>query len=429
MPPVNAPATAPVTAPLTALAVTLGVQMIASVGQTSPSVLAPVMAGEIGVGAQHVGWLVSLAYLAAMLSGLSGGWLNSRFGSVRASQGALLASAGGMALMAAGHPLPLLLGAVLLGIGYGITNPTAADILSRHAPAHRRGLFFSIKQTGVPIGVALTGLLMPALLVPMNWSQAVLTVSVAMAVIAIAIGPTARVLEVRRSAAPTGQGTAPGTERPQPSRPRILTALRTRLVDPLREVMAFAPTRRLAITSCVYAFTQISFLTFLVSLLKLEHHYTLALAASLLAVSQAASVVARIGWGHVADRWVDPTRLLGALGVAMAVSVALIGLAPVGTPMPVMLGLTVLCAVTAVSWNGVFFADLVRHVPPERVAQATGATQFLTFMGGMGGSAAFAALVSLTGSYATVYAVIALLPGMTGLVLLVSARKPESLSG
>jgi hypothetical protein len=41
--------------------VTLSVQMIATVAMTSPSVLAPVIAGEIGVGAQHVGWLVSLA--------------------------------------------------------------------------------------------------------------------------------------------------------------------------------------------------------------------------------------------------------------------------------------------------------------------------------------------------------------------------------
>ena len=75
-----------------------------------------------------------------------------------------------------------------------------------------------------------------------------------------------------------------------------------------REVMAFPPTRQLAITSLIYALIQVSFLTFLVSMLKIEHHYTLALAASLLAASQAASVVARIGWGLSLIHISEPTR-------------------------------------------------------------------------------------------------------------------------
>ena len=427
-------------APLTALTVTLSVQMIATVAMTTPSVLAPVIAGEIGVGAQHVGWLVSLAYLAAMLSGLNGGWLALRHGSVRTSQGALAASAGGMCLMAAGHPLLLLPGALLLGVGYGLTNPAAADILSRHAPPARRGLFFSIKQTGVPLGVALAGLAMPALLALMRWPRAVLVLAAVIALTALTLGPTRRRLEPAHEPAPS-TGQAPASVRDSPAStgdaatsagdsaaPRFVDTLRTRLIAPLREVMAFPPTRQLAITSLIYALIQVSFLTFLVSMLKIEHHYTLALAASLLAASQAASVVARIGWGHVADRWVDPTRLLGMLGLAMAASMLMLGLAPADTSSIVMLGITLACAATAVSWNGVYFADLVRHVAPHKVAQTTGATQFLTFLGGMSGTAIFAGLVSLTGSYSAVFAGLALLPAITGVLLLAASRRKAALS-
>ena len=427
-------------APLTALTVTLSVQMIATVAMTTPSVLAPVIAGEIGVGAQHVGWLVSLAYLAAMLSGLNGGWLALRHGSVRTSQGALAASAGGMCLMAAGHPLLLLPGALLLGVGYGLTNPAAADILSRHAPPARRGLFFSIKQTGVPLGVALAGLAMPALLALMRWPSAVLVLAAVIALTALTLGPTRRRLELAHEPAPS-TGQAPASVRDSPAStgdaatsagasaaPRFVDTLRTRLIAPLREVMAFPPTRQLAITSLIYALIQVSFLTFLVSMLKIEHHYTLALAASLLAASQAASVVARIGWGHVADRWVDPTRLLGMLGLAMAASMLMLGLAPADTPSIAMLGITLACAATAVSWNGVYFADLVRHVAPHKVAQTTGATQFLTFLGGMSGTAIFAGLVSLTGSYSAVFAGLALLPAITGVLLLAASRRKAALS-
>lgn len=438
--PLPATRAAPALAPLTALTVTLSVQMIATVAMTTPSVLAPVIAGEIGVGAQHVGWLVSLAYLAAMLSGLNGGWLALRHGSVRTSQGALAASAGGMCLMAAGHPLLLLPGALLLGVGYGLTNPAAADILSRHAPPARRGLFFSIKQTGVPLGVALAGLAMPALLALMRWPSAVLVLAAVIALTALTLGPTRRRLELAHEPAPS-TGQAPASVRDSPASagdaatsagdsaaPRFVDTLRTRLIAPLREVMAFPPTRQLAITSLIYALIQVSFLTFLVSMLKIEHHYTLALAASLLAASQAASVVARIGWGHVADRWVDPTRLLGMLGLAMAASMLMLGLAPADTPSIAMLGITLACAATAVSWNGVYFADLVRHVAPHKVAQTTGATQFLTFLGGMSGTAIFAGLVSLTGSYSAVFAGLALLPAITGVLLLAASRRKAALS-
>jgi len=301
----------------------------------------------------------------------------------------------------------------VVGVGYGLPNPTAAEILSRHAPLGRRGLFFSIKQTGVPVGVALAGVLLPWLLALSGWRSAALWLAVPMVALGIGIGWTRRMLDAAGlRPAPAGR-TAGGA----------LATIRARLIAPLGDVLAFAPTRRLAIVSLVFALTQVSFLTFFVSLLKIEHGFTLALAAGLLATSQAVSVGARIGWGHVSDRWVDPTRLLGLLGIAMGAGIALLGLAPAETPWLLMLAVTLLCAATAVAWNGVYFADLVRHVPPDRVAQATGATQFMTFFGGMCGSALFAGLVGLAGSYSAVYAGLALLPAGTGIVLLFGSRR------
>jgi MFS family permease len=407
------------THPILALTVTLLVQTLAAVALTSPSVLAPVVATELGVGAQHVGWLVSLAYLTAMLTGLGAGALSQRLGPVRASQLALLAAAAGLALFAVGHAATLLAGAVVLGFAYGVPNPTAAEILSRHAPAHRRGLFFSVKQTGVPIGVAAAGIIIPALLGWVPWSGALLVLAAATATTALGIGIGRGRLEAGRRGAGAGTrrdgGAGAGAS---------LATLRARVLGPLVEVLAFAPTRRLAIASLVYALTQVSFLTFLVTLLTLEHGLSLTVAASLLAASQALSVAGRIGWGHAADRWLDPTRLLGGLGVAMGAAIIMLGLAPADAPAGLMLAITLACALTAVAWNGVFFADLVRLVPAEQVARATGATQFLTFTGGMSGSALVAAGVSLGGSYSAVFAALGVVPALAGLMLLAAARNP-----
>lgn len=400
----------PATAPLTALFVTLLVQALAALTLTVPSVLAPVAAPDLGVPAQRVGLLVSVAYFGAMLSGLFGGTLSERHGSVRASQWALAMCAVAMAACGAGVTAWLPLAALVIGFGYGIPNPTAAEILSRHAPPHRRGLFFSVKQTGVPLGVALTGATVPWLAQSLGWRGAVLAVAVPLALTAVAIGAWRRVLEGARAG-----------PRAVASRPTALGLLRQGLVIPVRDVLAFGPTRRLALTSLVYAMTQVCFLTFLVSLLTLEHGQSLAVSAGVLAASQAVSVVGRIGWGHVSDRWMNPTRLLGLLGVTMAVGIAALGLMPRDAPVAWLIACAVACAATAVAWNGVFFADLVRQVPPEQIARTTGATQFMTFCGGMSGSGLFAAAVGMAGGYGRVFCVLAVLPAVAGVVLLRAA--------
>jgi MFS family permease len=407
----RAPAASRTTAafPLTALAVTLAVQTLVSLALAVPSVLAPMASAELHQPAQDVGWLISAAYLAAMLSGLYGGGMSQRVGSVRMSQWALLAGGVALATFAAGWTPALLAAAAILGAGYGLTNPSSAEILSRHAPPQRRGLFFSIKQTGVPLGVALAGVSIPWIVGWAGWRAATCALAAPLLVAAVAIAPA----RARLESAPT----------PASARGRFapIDTMRRRLLVPLRDVFAFAPTRRLSITSLFYALTQVCFLTFLVLLLTVEHGFSLALAAGLLSVSQLASVVGRVGWGHVSDRWIDSTRLLGLLGLAMAVGVALLGLAPRGTPWPVMSGLVLLCASTAVAWNGVYFSDLVRSVPPARVAEITGAMQFMTFTGGMGGSALFAGLVGAFGGYGRVYAALAVLPAIAGVVMLRAA--------
>ena len=55
------------------------------------------------------------------------------------------------------------LGAMLLGLGYGPVTPSSAIILVSTLPARFRSLGFSIKQTGVPVGAGACGLAIPAL--------------------------------------------------------------------------------------------------------------------------------------------------------------------------------------------------------------------------------------------------------------------------
>src|SRR5207344_1115132 len=81
----------------------------------------------------------------------------------RASQVALLSSMAGLLLMAA-PPLPLVaLGAVFIGLGYGPITPASSQMLSRTTDPRHYSLVFSIKQTGVPLGGVIAGLMVPPL--------------------------------------------------------------------------------------------------------------------------------------------------------------------------------------------------------------------------------------------------------------------------
>ena len=404
-----------------ALAVTLAAQMLGSALLAVPSVIAPAVAPTLGLGAERVGLFVGIAYFAAMVSGLgSGGWV-ARIGAVGVSQCAMLSFALGTLVAIAAHPLALTLAAVLFGVGYGMLNPASTSLLGHHAPLSNRSLFFSVKQTGVPIGVALAGLLMPWALQALGWQPSVAVAGALCGLLALVLWPTIARLEPqlaarRRGAAATAAATTTATA----------TVAAPAASDASYGLMAVLRNRAvlgLSLMSFTFAFTQLCFITFLVSYLNLALGRSLALAAGILAATQVVSSAARIGWGYVADRWVDPGRLLGALGLAMGASC--IGLALLGESASdaLILFAAMVCAATAMGWNGVYFAELARHATQREAATMAGASQFFTFSGSMVGPVIFAEIIRQGGSYSGAYAAVAALPIVAGAMMLRSHRR------
>jgi len=378
--------------PLLALAVTLGAQLLVTVALTVPSVLAPEVAPLLGLPAARVGLFVGLCYLCAMSSGLVAGGRIAGIGPVRTSQWAIAAAGLGLVAVAIGGTWMLLPAAIAIGAAYGLTHHAAAIVLGEHAPVERRGLFFSIKQTAVPLGIAVTGVVAPALYALLGWRGAVAALGLACIAGAFALGRSRREFD-----------------RPQPLPPRPAQAWRI-VVDPLMAGLRDPALRRLGIVSFAYALTQVCFLTFLVSFLSVEHGFALALAAGVLAAAQVTSVFSRIFFGWVADRWIAPARLLPLLGIGMAVACALLGRLPVDAALALTVAVAMLCALTAVGWNGVFFAELARVAPPGGLAAATGTTQFMTFCGGMSGPVIFSEAISHGAAYGVAFQGLALVP-------------------
>ena len=406
------PTPSPSTRPRFALFATLAVQAVATLALNVPAVVAPVIAPALGLAPQRVGSFVGLAYLAAMLSGLILGARMAALGPMRVSTWALLGSACGLAIAGLGISSPQWLwvwplAAVLVGAAYGIPNPAASMVLAVHAPPARRGLYFSIKQTGVPIGVGLTGLVVPVLITALPWPWAFGLLAAFCLLSGVLL----------RSSLSLDGARSPASASVAPPGGRLAQTL-----GPLARVWADPVLRRLGVASLVYSMMQLCFVTFLVSYLKLEAGLSLGSAAAVLAASQALAVAGRVLWGQVADRLIPPLRLLALLGLGMACAIVALGSLPAQASLWLATPAAMACALTAMAWNGVYFAELAHRVPAPVLGAITGATQFLTFCGAMIGPPLFAELVDLGGRHGTAYLTIAALPAAVGLWLWRGAR-------
>jgi MFS family permease len=384
--------------PWLALVAMLVVQMLASMVMSTAAVLSPAVAPSLSLPPERVGVFVAVAYLAAMTAGLPTGMWVARWGGVRVSQGSLLGLATGALLAAVGETWTLLPAALCIGFGYGLSNPSAAAVLARHVPAQSSGLFFSMKQAGVPLGVAVAGLCMPLGLSLVGWQVSVRIAALGCGLMCLWLWTTVPKLQPvgERQALPAG----------------------VRWWAPLRDLVDDPALRRLGGVSLVYAMSQQGFLTFLVSLLHLEGGLVLASAAAILAASQLASTAARVGFGHLADRWMPPFRLLGWLGVTMSAGLVLLAWVGLSGHVVASALAALLCGTFVMGWNGVFFAALVRSVPRERLANAAGATQFLTFTGAMMGPFLISQWVAAGGTFSQGLQAMALVPAIVGLLLL-----------
>lgn len=389
-----------------ALAVTFAVQTLVAFAVYSAPVMAPVAGPALGFSPSAVGYYIAMVYLGSMIgSAAAGGWV-ARFGPIRVSQAGLALCLAGLALAATAWPPLVLLGAFVVGLGYGPATPASSVILVRAAPPARFSLIFSIKQTGVPAGGVLAGVLVPALVLAAGWQWGAIAIGAVCLALAVSIDATrARYDRELNPAAPA--------------------SLRSALAS-LGMIVRTPRLREMAVTSFIYGGVQITLVAYLVAFLTGSFGQSLVLAGLVMAVSQAASVVGRIAWGVIADRVLSRRAMLGLLGLGMGASAIATLAAGPGWPVPVLFAFAAVFGATAVGWNGVFLAEIARIVPSGQVSQATGACLFFTFLGVVVTPPAFNALLGLGASYAIAYAVL----GAPALVIgawLLAAPRPAPL--
>lgn len=380
------------------LLMTLGIQALVSMASLTPPVLAPVAAAEIGMPVSMIGLFVGLVYIGSMLSSLGSGDLIKRFGAIRISQFCLILCASGLALATIGVPWAIVLGALLIGFGYGPVTPASSHVLARTTPAKRMGVVFSLKQTGVPLGGMMAGALVPTMVLLAGWRGA----ACAVALFCVAMTVVTQAIRMELDA-----------DRDSSRRISLSGAL-----GPLRMVFAYKPIRDLAICSFFFSAMQLCLTTFLVTYLTKEFGFPLVTAGLVLSVAQAAGIVGRLLWGWVADHWIAPRVLLSLLALGMASCALLLAIFAHGWPFAWVLVLGATFGGMAIGWNGVYLAEIARLAPAGQAGTITGGALFLTYAGVVAGPPLFVGIVSLTGEHASGFVVFGTTIMLIGLVLM-----------
>ncbi len=359
------------------LLVTIYPQAVVSMLAMTPPIMANEIAASLGLSPEIAGFYVGLVYVGAIASSSFTASLITSCGPLRTSFVCVIAGGVGLALFALFNVIAALVATVLIGLAYGPLTPASSHVLARYRTQGGMNFLVSVRQTSVPIGGVLAGLVAPPLVVGHGWANACALIGLATAASGALLGVALKIVRNEPPDAPHGHSAS--------------------MLEPARFILRRPGLTRLALSSMIYAAMQLVLSSFLVVYLTGATGLDLVRAGALLSASQLAGVGGRLFWGYVADRASSPRAVLLVIAVLMALAAALMSLFSPAWPILGLAGVVVLLGGTASGWNGVFLAEIMRDVGAAEVGLATSGSLMFTYLGIVFGPSLFGAAASLIG--------------------------------
>lgn len=384
-------------------------QTIATTAKLGMPAMFPTVAADLGIDPKVVlGYTWSYAAVAILVMAGCGGALR-RWGALRTSQLGCLAMALGLAAAALlAQPWlalpPLVLGIFLNSAGSTVATPASSQILAKYAPPKWAPLVFSIKQTGVPAGLAISGMILAPIAASFGWRPALLGLAIVCVVIALALQPLRAEFDADRD--PT-------------ARPKFSDFPVT-----IRQVLNAPEMRSLAMAAFCFVGMQSIFMGFSVTYLHEALGYTVEAAGPIFGAAALIAVPARILWGWVGSTLIKPQMLLACLAAMMAVSTASMGLFEKNWAEWQVFAVMGLISLSVLSWHGVLLSEAARLAQAGEAGRMTGGV--LAF--GSAGQVIYPMIFGLglaSGSYIAGYVLIALPALFMAFVLVRSALSPR----
>jgi len=353
-------------------------QTFVALGRALPAVIAPAIIADLRIDAAWIGIYFAVTAAASLIAQLGCGSFIVRHGALRMSQISLVMLAVGTALAALGTPLALVLSAIICGGGGAVSTPASSHLLSRVSSLRYLPLVFSIKQTAVPAGLLLAGLLGPQLTEWTGWRATMLLSAAACAVFVLMLQPLRRIFDTDR--VPTR------TFRLSDFKATLTSVLGT----PGLRALSFACLAFNGLQATVTAY----FVIYLTTI-----GYTPVAAGFVFSMAVAVAVPGRILWGWLGSSYVTSRVMMAGLALGMAGSVTLLALCSTSWPTTLVGLIACVLSATALSWHGILLAETARAAPEGMRGGVTGGVLSFGQVGALALPLMYSGLLDLTGSY------------------------------
>ena len=365
-------------------------QTFAAIGRALPAVIAPAIIADLLIDSAWIGVYFSIAACAALSTQLGCGSFIVRYGAMRMSQLALVLLALGMALATIGHP-------IVSGGGAAVSTPSSSHLLGRCSPPRYLPLIFSIKQTAVPTGLLLVGLLGPQITEWLNWQYTMLISALACIIFTLMLEPLRKKFDDDRD----------------PTRKFHFSDFG----NTLRAVIGTRELRNLSFACFAFNAVQTIFTVYFVVYLT-TMGYTLIAAGFLFSTAVAVAVPGRIIWGLLGSSYVHPRTMMAALALGMALSMVLLSFCSEGWSTIIVGIVATLISATALSWHGVLLAETAREAPEGARGAVTGGVLSFGQVGALIAPSIFSLLLGMTNNYGIGFIVCSLPALFVGIALL-----------
>jgi MFS family permease len=363
--------------------------------------VAPEVARDYGFDPSLIGYQISLVSVGMVFTLTLLGSTSRRYGAARTNQLGHALVAVGMLVLLLPWTVFLIIGSVVIGLGYGMITPSASHLLMRFTPPERRSTMFSLHQVGIPAGGMCAALISPAVAIYAGWRWAVIvSVLLLVGVVVLMQRERRRWDDDRDAAAPA------------------ITA------NPLAGAIAIwgqPQLRLIAIAGGCFSWIQFCAATFAVVACVITLDMSLVVAGTVLTVVQLASAGGRVLMGWIVDRVGDTARALAwNAGILIASTVAALALDP-ALPLIWVYVLFAVMGATSGCWPGVILAEVGRLAPQGQVSLAISGSLVITNVGKFAGPIIFANVYVLTRSYGIAFASL-IVPAAVALYCLLAAR-------
>jgi predicted MFS family arabinose efflux permease len=351
------------------LAVSMGIGPLLLYALTATG---PLVIADLGLSRAQFGSFATVAFLAAAVSSGVLGRLVDLY-SERTTMAVLYVGSAAALLLAsvARSYLGVLLAVVVSGCVQALSNPVTNRLVSRYAAPQGRGLLMGVKQSGVQMAQLAAGVALPTLALVAGWRGAVGATSVI-----------------------AGVG--------------LLFAWRFVPHLPTRAADSAGPNPAVAVPRAVWWLTSYALLTgaalqasnvYLPLYGYEELHLSVATAGLTAAVVGGVGLVARIGWGQLADRLTSPRTPLLLLALAAGLGAMFIYLAGELSAVWLLWTGAVVFGATGIASNVVLMIAVLRLSPAQLIGRASGLLAIGLYLGFALGPITFGAVVDATGSY------------------------------